>query len=428
MLSYPVTSVLTQGFNLAKLNDWCKNARMIKREIFDIVLRRLAQFDSVALVGPRQVGKTTLAREIAAEVGQKARYLDLESPSDRQLLDDPDSYFSLYSDHLIILDEVQRTPEIFQVLRGQIDQRRRMKEGGKFLILGSASMDLLRQSSESLAGRISYVEMRPLTFREITSDDQNRASNEQNLIDGLWLKGGFPESYMRLDEEASLQWRLDFIQTYLERDIPQFGLQVTTDQLARFWRMLANDQGELFNAQRFARSLGVSGHTISRYLDILEKLLLVRTLQPWSVNTGKRLVKSPRPFVRDSGILHALLHLQTSDALRSHAVSGKSWEGYVIENLISASSSKARPYFYRTGAGAEADLVLEFAPGQCWAIEVKLSSAPTVDRGFHNAADDIAAVRRILVYKGKERFPMRGGIEAMPLLDAMNEVSDAVRA
>jgi len=402
---------------------------MIKREILALVNRRLAQFNSVALIGPRQVGKTTLARAIAAGTGQKTRYLDLESPSDRQLLDDPGSYFSAYADHLIILDEVQRVPEIFQVLRGQIDQRRRMEEmAGKFLILGSASMDLLRQSSESLAGRISYVEMVPLTFREIISDDQNRAENEQSLIDGLWLKGGFPESYIRQDEDASLQWRLDFIQTYLERDIPQFGLQVATDQLARFWRMLANDQGELFNAQRFARSLGVSGHTISRYLDILEKLLLVRTLQPWSVNTGKRLVKSPRPFVCDSGILHALLNLQSMDALRSHAVSGKSWEGFVIENLIGASKGKARPYFYRTGAGAEADLVLEFAPGQCWAIEVKLSSAPTVDRGFHNAADDIEAVRRILVYKGKERFPMRGGIEAMPLLDAMNEISAAVGA
>lgn len=400
---------------------------MINREALDLVRRRLAQFDSVALVGPRQVGKTTLAHAIAAEAGLKARYLDLENPSDRQLLGDADGYFSAYADHLIILDEVQRTPEIFQVLRGQIDQRRRMDgKGGKFLILGSASMDLLRQSSESLAGRISYVELTPLTLREITNDHQNKSENEQGLIDSLWLKGGFPESYIRQDEEASLQWRLDFIQTYLERDVPQFGLQVVTDQLARFWRMLANDQGEMFNAQRFARSLGVSGHTVTRYLDILEKLLLVRTLQPWSVNTGKRLVKSPRPFVRDSGILHALLNLQTMDALRSHAVSGKSWEGFVIENLIGAANGKARPYFYRTGAGAEADLVLEFAPGQCWAIEIKLSSAPTIDRGFHNAADDIAAVRRILVHKGKERFPMRGGIEAMTLLNAMNEVSSAV--
>ncbi|MCP4237352.1 MAG: ATP-binding protein [Aestuariibacter sp.] len=400
---------------------------MIYREIFNLVNRRLAQFDSVALVGPRQVGKTTLARAIAAGAGDKTRYLDLENPSNRKLLDDPDSYFTAYADHLIILDEVQRMPEVFQVLRGQIDQRRRMEgRAGKFLILGSASMDLLRQSSESLAGRISYVEMTPLTFREVMNDDQSGARNEQDPIDGLWLKGGFPESYMRQYEDASLQWRLDFIQTYLERDIPQFGLQVVTDQLSRFWRMLANDQGELFNAQRFARSLGVSGHTISRYLDILEKLLLVRTLQPWSVNTGKRLVKSPRPFVRDSGILHALLNLRSLDALRSHVVSGKSWEGFVIENLIDACRGRARPYFYRTGAGAEADLVLEFAPGRCWAIEVKLSGAPTVDRGFHNAADDVEAERRILVYKGQEPFPMRGGIEAMPLLDAVNAVSGEV--
>ncbi|MCY4428460.1 MAG: ATP-binding protein [Halieaceae bacterium] len=402
---------------------------MIERETFRLVNHRLAHFDSVAIVGPRQAGKSTLARLIAAEHGDKTRYLDLESPSDRRLLDDPESYFSAYADHLIILDEVQRAPEIFQVLRGQIDLRRRLDgKGGKFLILGSASMDLLRQSSESLAGRISYVEMTPLTLREIVNDKKNDDENEQILIDSLWRKGGFPESYTREDEEASLQWRLDFIQTYLERDVPQFGLQVSTDQLARFWRMLANDQGELFNAQRYARSLGVSGHTIARYLDILEKLLLIRTLAPWSVNRGKRLVKSPRPFVRDSGILHALLNLQTMDALRSHAVSGKSWEGFVIENLISASNGKVRPFFYRTSAGAEADLVLEFPSGHCWAIEVKLSSSPTVDRGFHNAADDITAVRRILVHKGKDCFPMRGGIEAMTLHRAMDEISVAIDA
>ncbi|MEM8500190.1 MAG: ATP-binding protein [Pseudomonadota bacterium] len=400
---------------------------MLNREAHDLVRHRLAHFDSVAIVGPRQVGKSTLARLVASEHGEKARYLDLERPSDRRMLDDPEGYFDQYAEHLIILDEVQRVPEIFQVLRGQIDQRRRMKgNGGKFLILGSASMELLRQSSESLAGRISYVEMVPLHIREVVSHSQQSDQDNHQAIDDLWLKGGFPESFTRQDEEASLQWRLDFVQTYLERDIPQFGLQVATDQLARFWRMLANDQGELFNAQRFARSLGVSGHTIARYLDLLEKLLLVRTLQPWSVNTGKRLTKSARPFVRDTGILHALLNLRDIDSLRGHAVSGKSWEGFVIESLIAASNNKARPYFYRTSAGAEADLVLEFAPGKCWAIEVKLSRAPTVDRGFHNAAEDVEAERRILVHRGREDFPMRGGIEAMSLLRAMNEVTDAV--
>ncbi|MDO9319917.1 MAG: ATP-binding protein [Gammaproteobacteria bacterium] len=395
---------------------------MMRREILNLVRQRLALFDSVALLGPRQVGKTTLAREIASGLGDAARYLDLESPGDRRQLDDPEAYFSAYADRLIILDEIQRAPEIFQILRGQIDVRRRMGEkGGKFLILGSASMELLRQSSESLAGRISFIELSPFNLREVSPE----AGNLRAVTDALWLKGGFPGSYLRDSESASLQWRHDFIQAYLERDVPLFGLQVGAEQLGLFWRMLANDQGELFNAQRYARSMGVSGHTVLRYLDILEKLLLVRQLRPWSLNAGKRLVKSPRPFVRDSGLLHALLNLESMDDLRGHAVSGKSWEGFVIEALIGAGNGRVRPYFYRTAAGAEADLVLEFAPGRVWAIEIKLSTAPTVDRGFHNAADDLGAERRILVYKGEERFPMRGGIEALSLLAAMEEISAA---
>jgi uncharacterized protein len=396
---------------------------MLSREALPLILRRLDQFDSVALLGPRQVGKTTLARQIAQQTGGNAKYLDLERPADRRLLDDADAYFTAHAKELIVLDEIQRAPEIFSVLRGQIDERRRMAgAGGKFLILGSASMDLLRQSSESLAGRISYLELGPLNAREVAGTGGRLAP-----LDRLWLQGGFPPSFLREDSEASLQWRRDFIQTYLERDLPQFGFKVDSEQIDRFWRMLANDSGELFNAERYARSLGVSGHTVTRYLDMLEKLLLVRVLRPWSANTGKRLVKSPRPFVRDSGLLHALLDLREIDDIRRHSVAGKSWEGFVIENLVGASLGRAKPYFYRSSGGAEADLVLEFAPGKCWAIEIKLSSAPTVDRGFHNAAEDIGAERRILVYKGKETFPMRGGIEAMSLTSAMNEIGSAVR-
>ena len=397
---------------------------MVPREAYDATQARLVQFDSVVLTGPRQVGKTTLARQIVDRWNSGAKYLDLENPADRLLLDDPVEYLSGHADQLVVLDEIHRVPEIFQVLRGQIDERRRMrKEGGKFLILGSASMDLLRQSSESLAGRISYVELAPLTIREVRNQDALSECRPTNGIDRLWLQGGFPPSYLRNDEKASLQWRSDFIRTYLERDLPQFGLQVATDRMDRFWRMVANDQGELFNAQRYARSLGVSRHTIVRYLDVLRRLLMIRVLQPWHVNTGKRLVKSPRPYVRDSGVLHALLNLRTIDDLRSHPAAGKSWVGFAIENLVGAAGGRARPYFYRTGAGAEADLVLEFAPDKCWAIEIKLSSAPAVDRGFYNAASDIGAERRILVHKGKDSFPMRHGVEAMPLLEAMNEVS-----
>jgi uncharacterized protein len=403
-------------------------ARMIRRDALNLIQDRLAAFSSVALTGPRQVGKTTIARAIAESLGDGARYLDLENPIDRRQLDDPSAYFSAYADKLIVLDEVQRAPEIFQVLRGQIDARRRMEgKGGKFLILGSASMDLLRQSSESLAGRISFVELGPLSPREVLADGAP-GGDVRSIVDGLWLKGGFPESYLHEDGSASLQWRNDFIQTYLERDIPQFGIQAATENLGLFWRMLANDQGELFNAQRYARSMSVSSPATARYLDMMQKLLLFRSLQPWSVNTGKRLVKSPRPFVRDSGLLHALLNIGSMDALRAHPVVGKSWEGFVIETLIGACEGKARPYFYRTGAGAEADLVLEFAPGRCWAIEIKLSSAPTSDKGFHIAADDLKAERRILVHKGDASFPMRGGVEAMPLVAAMDEVSSAVGA
>lgn len=349
---------------------------------------------------------------------------------DRRQLDDPEAYFSAYADCLIVLDEIQRMPEIFQVLRGQIDARRLLQNsGGKFLILGSASRGLLRQSSESLAGRISFVELSVLNLREVLADESSASSERvRTLTEELWLKGGFPQSYLRENSRTSLQWRQHFIQAYLERDVPQLGLQVDADQLGLFWRMLANDQGELFNAQRYGRSMGLSGHTIARYLDILEKLLLVRSLPPWSVNTGKRLIKSPRPFVRDSGILHALLNLCSMDDLRGHAVSGKSWEGFVIESLIGASVGKARPYFYRTAAGAEVDLVLEFAPGNCWAIEIKLSTSPTLDRGFHVAADDLKARRRLVVYKGEEKFPLRGGVEVMPLVDAMDAVGQAVGA
>jgi len=288
---------------------------------------------------------------------------------------------------------------------------------GKFLLLGSASMDLLRQSSESLAGRISFVELTPLQPNEIN------AAGPQG-IDSLWLRGGFPQSFLRDSDAASLQWRLDFIRTYIERDVPQFRLQVDAERLELFWRMLANDQGELFNAQRYARSLGVSGHTVARYLEILEKLLLVRSLKPWFVNSNKRLVKAPRPFVRDSGILHALLAIETTDALRGNSVVGKSWEGFVIEALIDAAGDRVRPYFYRTAAGAEADLILEMTAQRRWAFEIKLSSAPKIDRGFHTAADDLEVERRILVHRGNESFPMRGSIEAMPLMAAL----DAVRA
>jgi uncharacterized protein len=393
---------------------------MIDRKYLEIVSDRLNQFASVALLGPRQVGKTTLAREIAKTRSEDAIYLDLEKASDRRRIDDPDAFFASHTKQLVILDEIQRVPQLFASLRSAIDDRRRLEgEGGKFLLLGSASMDLLRQSSESLAGRITYVDLPPLQPDEVLAQDDD--------IDRLWLRGGFPESYLARSDESSLMWRMDFIRSYLERDVRQFGLQVAAEPLELFWRMIANDQGELFNGQRYARSLGVSGPTVTRYLDIFQNLLLFRKLRPWHANHGKRLVKSHRSYVRDSGLLHAILGLGSLNELRGHPVVGKSWEGFVIEALIAASGPFARHWFYRTAAGAEADLVIEFSANNIWAIEIKLSSAPTVDRGFHHACDDLKATRRIVIHRGNEAFPMRGGIDALPLLGAISAVQSEGR-
>jgi uncharacterized protein len=391
---------------------------MIERKYLKIVQQRLAQFSSVALLGPRQVGKTTLARTIAQQRGDNAIYLDLERAPDRRRIDDPDAFWSQNVDKLIILDEIQRAPEIFASLRGAIDERRRMGEkGGKFLLLGSASIDLLRQSSESLAGRITYVDLPPLQPDEVMANGGD--------IDALWLRGGFPESYLAQTDAESLLWRLDFTRTYLERDVRQFGLQVGAEPLELFWRMISNDQGELFNGQRYAKSLGVSAPTVARYLGIFENLLLFRIVRPWHSNAGKRLVKSHRTYVRDAGLLHAMLGLGTMADLRGHGIVGKSWEGFVIEALIAAAGPLARPWFYRSAGGAEADLVIEFGANRIWAVEIKLSSAPTVDRGFHHACDDLAAERRIIVHSGDEAYPMRGGIEAMPLKNAIEAVRTA---
>lgn len=392
---------------------------MVRRHLENMVLKRLGQFPCVALIGPRQVGKTTLARAIAANLGDKALYLDLENPEDRRRLDDPTAFLTTQNDKLVILDEIHRAPEIFTVLRGQIDERRRRgQQAGHFLILGSAALDLLQQSSESLAGRIVYVEMRPIQLQELP------AATPQ-VAEQLWLRGGFPSSLLSGDDEASFVWRDAFIRSYLERDIPQFGIRVPAETLDRFWRMLAHSQGQLLNAQRIAASLGVTWHSAAHYLDLMVDLLLVRKLQPWSVNTGKRLVKSPKVYVRDSGLLHRLLNLPTIHDLLGHPVAGASWEGHALEAILAAAPSSARAYFYRTATGQEIDLVLELSASRRWAIEFKKSLAPQVEKGFHIACGDIGAERRILVYPGQDSFPASGEIEVMPLQGAIAAASAA---
>jgi hypothetical protein len=371
------------------------------------LLDALDHSPAVALLGPRQSGKTTLALEIARE--RPAIYLDLESDQDRAKLAQPELYLADHFDKLVILDEVHRTPGLFPVLRGLIDRARREgRRSGQYLLLGSASLDLLKQSGETLAGRIAYLELTP--FHVLEAGDR--------LLDQLWLRGGFPESLLAPDDARSLRWRQDFIRSYLERDIPQFGPRIAAETLRRFWTMLAHHQGGLLNTAQFARNLGVDVKTAGGYLGLLVDLLLVRRLPPWHANLGKRLVKSPKVFIRDSGIAHALLHIPDKETLLAHPVVGASWEGHVVENLLAAATladSMVQPYFYRSGGGAEIDLLLAWPEGRLWAIEIKRSLAPKLERGFHAACADLTPERRLVVYPGSERYRLAEDIEAIPL-------------
>lgn len=388
---------------------------MIKRYAETELVQLLEQFPAAAILGPRQIGKTTLARQIAARTKPSPVYLDLENPIDLAKLDDPGQYFQTHTDRLIILDEIQRTPGLFQVLRGVIDRRRRAgQQAGQFLILGSASRDLLKQSSESLAGRIAYKELTGLTLSEIKSKDQET----------LWLRGGFPDSFLAHDERASMRWRMNFISTYLERDVPQLGPRIPAVTLRRLWTMLAHNQGEQVNVAKLAGGLDVSAHTAQRYIELLEDLLLVRTLRPWAGNIKKRLVKAPKVYIRDSGIAHALLNLTTRDDVLGHPVVGASWEGFALENILSVMPDGATSWFYRTAAGAEIDLVIEQGLRQRIAIEIKRSLAPSVSKGFHLGCGDIKATHRYIVYPGAEQYPISNGVMVMPLVDMMTELRD----
>lgn len=375
---------------------------MIERRLLPDLIAALDRSPAVGLVGPRQVGKTTLALEVGKT--RPSVYLDLESDADRAKLAEPELYLAAHQDKLVILDEVHRKPELFQNLRGLIDRGRRAgRRSGQFLLLGSASIDLLKQSGETLAGRIAYLELGPFDLLEVGEAE----------LDRLWLRGGFPDSFSAEGDGASMRWRQDFIRTYLERDIPQFGFRIPAETLRRFWTMLAHSQGGLLNAAQLARGLGMDGKTVASYLDLLVDLLLVRRLSPWHNNAGKRLVKSPKVYVRDSGLLHALLGLGDREALLGHPVAGPSWEGFVIETLHAASWPGMEQHFYRTAAGAEIDLVLTFPGGRRWAVEIKRSLDPKPGKGFHSARADLEPDASYVVYPGQERFPLGDGIEAI---------------
>jgi predicted AAA+ superfamily ATPase len=368
---------------------------MFARHLLKPLREALELSPAVGLLGPRQVGKTTLALKVAEE--RPSVYLDLETPSDRAKLADAETYLGSHEDQLVILDEVHRAPELFQILRGLIDRgRRKGKTHGRFLLLGSASVDLLHQSGESLAGRVTYLELAPLDAIDAPEDAGTT----------LWARGGFPPSFLAPSDAMSLRWRLDFIRTYLERDIPQFGPRVPAETLRRLWTMLAHNQSELLNAATLARALSVDGKTIARYLDLLVDLLLVRRLPPWHANAGKRLVKSPKVYVRDSGLVHALLRLPTLEDILGHPVAGGSWEGFVIESLLAVAPAGTEASFYRSSAGAEIDLLLALPGRELWAIEIKRNAAPKLERGFHNACADLSPTNCFVVYGGSERYQM----------------------
>lgn len=375
-------------------------SRFLTAELTDA----LAHSSAVALLGPRQVGKTTLALEVGKSLG--AIYLDLESELDRAKLASPELYLASHADELVIIDEVHRAPGLFPVLRGLIDRNRRAgHRNGQYLLLGSASLDLLHQAGETLAGRITYLELSPLHVLEATRQPG----------DLLWLRGGFPDSLLATSDARSLKWRQDFIRSYLERDIAQFGRRIAAETLRRFWTMLAHHQGGLLNLAQLARNLDVEGKTASAYLDLLVGLLLVRRLSPWLVNVGKRLVRSPKVYVRDTGLLHTLLNIVDRETLLAHPVVGQSWESFVIENLLVNAPAGSDTGFYRSSNGAEIDLLIALPGGELWAIEIKRSLSPKLERGFHSACADLKPARKFVVYPGTETYRMAEDIEVTSL-------------
>lgn len=385
---------------------------MIERRIAPKVALELEDAPAVALLGPRQVGKTTLARAVAES--RPSAYVDLESEADRARMGSPQLYFEDHTDELVVLDEIQRAPGLFETLRGVIDAGRREGKGiGRFLLLGSAGIELLAQSGETLAGRIAFVELNPLDVIEVGAE----------RLDDLWVRGGFPNSFLARSDGASMRWRKNFIRTYLERDIPELGPRIPAETLERLWTMLAHNQGGVLNAAQLARNLEVTGATIGRYIDLLVDLLLVRRLPPRTANVGKRLVRSPKVYVRDSGLVHALLGPTDKEELLGHPVVGASWEGMAIENLLSVAEDRVRPSFYRTRGGAEVDLILDWPDGRVWAVEIKRSLAPKITRGMRSALEDLKPERSFVVYAGEERFRLDTEIEAISLIDLCSELA-----
>ncbi len=387
----------------------------ITRNLYASLQDSLQTFPVVGLVGPRQVGKTSMARALAAQLGAGAVMLDLERPSDLAKLAEPELFLEPLADKLVILDEVQLRPQLFPVLRSLVDAQRRP---GRFLVLGSAAPELIQQSSETLAGRIEFLELAPLSLAEVVAHAAVQTATDavrSSMAPTLWSRGGFPDSYLARSDAASMRWREAFVRSYLERDIPQLGIRVSSATLRRFWLMLAHHHGQLWNASTIAGSLGITAPSVRHYLDILESTFMLRVLQPYSANLGKRLVKSPKVYVRDSGVLHALLNLPSHDALLGHPVLGASWEGWVIEQILAQAPTGSRANFFRTASGNELDLLLELPGGHLRAIEIKHSAAPKLGRGFNEALDALKLDHGFVVAQVNEPYAITPRARALPL-------------
>ncbi len=366
----------------------------------------------VTLLGPRQVGKTTLAKAIIQdEIKKPVSYFDLELDSDLAKFSDVEAFLRQQEGNLVIIDEIQHQPQLFRILRGLVDERKQKGErSGQYLLLGSASKDLLQHTSESLAGRVRFLELSPFNLFEVQSGNQAVDYSNQ-----LWLRGGFPDSYLAANNQESWDWRSDFISTYIERDIPQLGVNIPSTKMRRFWTMLAHLNGQQINFSNLGKSLDASHTTIRNYLDLLTDLYMVRQLTPWYGNTKKRLVKAPKIFIRDTGLLHRLLNIPDMNSLMGHPVMGASWEGFVIENILAHLNNDWISSYYRTSNGTEIDLVLETPGGEIWAIEIKRSLAPRIKASFHHAAEDLGAQRKFVIYAGQDRYPIPNETEVIGL-------------
>ena len=399
---------------------------MIERQFVSELQDRLSFYPGVVLLGARQVGKSTLARYIAKQT-PGAVFLDLELPADRARLDNPAAFFAAHRNHLVVIDEVQTFPELFAQLRPEIDAAR---HAGRFLLLGSASGVLLRQSAESLAGRVSYLELSPLLWDEVQSSLLAPSSTHQArllAVQQYWLRGGMPLSLLAPTDAKSLRWRNDYLQSLVRRDLLALGITIPSETLWRFLRMLAHQHGQLFNASALAVAMGgISPITVSRYLDIFCDALIVRKLEPYFANLGKRLVKSPKVYFRDLGLLHALLNIGQAHDLQGHPMAGYSWEGLVINHLAAQMSQgfggNASLYFYRTSAGAEMDAVIDTGSERI-GFEIKLSDAPRVTKGFWNACADLQLSRAYVVAPVEHAWPLSDKAQVLPFVSLKQVLS-----